>query len=50
MHHIENDGVGQLAEIFDGDAPFRIRGCSMQAWSIGELIRVIVEHNLVEDL
>jgi glycogen debranching enzyme len=50
VHHIETDGVGQLAEIFDGDAPFRIRGCSMQAWSIGEAIRVITDHDLAADL
>ena len=31
------DGLGQLPEIFDGDAPHRPRGCVAQAWSVAEL-------------
>jgi starch synthase (maltosyl-transferring) len=35
------DGVlGQLAEIVDGDAPHRLRGCGAQAWSVSEWVRV----------
>ncbi len=34
------DGLGQLPEIFDGDAPHRPRGCVAQAWSVAELLRV----------
>ncbi len=33
------DGLGQLPEIFDGDAPHRPRGCVAQAWSVAELLR-----------
>ncbi|MEP7074406.1 MAG: amylo-alpha-1,6-glucosidase [Acidobacteriota bacterium] len=33
--------VGQVAEIFDGDAPHRSRGCFAQAWSVSELLRVM---------
>jgi glycogen debranching enzyme len=35
--------VGQLPEIFDGDAPQRPRGCIAQAWTVAELLRVLVE-------
>ncbi len=33
-------GLGQLPEVFDGDAPHRPGGCIAQAWSIAELLRV----------
>jgi predicted glycogen debranching enzyme len=36
------DGLGQLPEIFDGDVPHRPRGCVAQAWSVAEILRVIV--------
>ena len=32
-------GVGQLSEIFDGDAPHQPRGCIAQAWSVAETLR-----------
>jgi predicted glycogen debranching enzyme len=32
-------GVGTLAEIFDGNAPFRPQGCVAQAWSVAETLR-----------
>jgi predicted glycogen debranching enzyme len=38
-HHLDDYGVGSLAEIFDGDAPFSPRGCIAQAWSVGETLR-----------
>ena len=38
--YMENEGVGQIAEVFDGDAPHRAGGCIAQAWSVGELLRV----------
>lgn len=35
-----DDGcVGQLAEIFEGDAPHRPDGCPAQAWSVAEVLR-----------
>jgi glycogen debranching enzyme len=34
------DGLGQVPEIFDGDAPHHPRGCVAQAWSVAELLRV----------
>jgi predicted glycogen debranching enzyme len=40
MQHLLEDGcLGQLCEIFDGDAPHKPRGCVAQAWSVAELIR-----------
>jgi len=36
--------LGQISEIFDGDAPHTPRGCVAQAWSAAELLRAIIEH------
>jgi len=36
-------GVGTLAEIFDGDAPYAPNGCPAQAWSVAEVLRVYVK-------
>jgi len=38
-HHLSDYGVGSIAEIFDGDAPFAPRGCIAQAWSVAETLR-----------
>lgn len=38
--HLTDYGVGSIAEIFDGDAPFRPNGCVAQAWSVSETLRV----------
>jgi predicted glycogen debranching enzyme len=38
-HHLADYGVGSIAEVFDGDAPFAPRGCIAQAWSVGETLR-----------
>jgi predicted glycogen debranching enzyme len=38
--HLFGDGVGQLAEIFDGEPPHHPRGCPAQAWSVAETLRV----------
>jgi len=38
--HLEGPGLGQLAEVFDGDAPHTPRGCPAQAWSVAEALRV----------
>ena len=37
--HIYSDGLGGIAEIFDGDQPHQARGCFTQAWSVAESIR-----------
>jgi glycogen debranching enzyme len=36
-------GLGQISEIFDGDAPHTPRGCIAQAWSVAETLRAMVE-------
>ncbi len=33
--------VGQLPEIYDGDHPTSSKGCFAQAWSVGEMLRVL---------
>ncbi len=38
-HHLHDQGLGTIAEIFDGDAPFAPRGCIAQAWSVAETLR-----------
>lgn len=40
--HLDEAGVGQLSEIFDADAPYAPRGCPAQAWSVAEVLRVIM--------
>ncbi len=41
--HLREAGLGQVSEIFDGDAPHRPRSCIAQAWSVAELLRAAVE-------
>jgi predicted glycogen debranching enzyme len=38
-HHLDDGCVGSIAEIFEGDAPFRPDGCVAQAWSVAETLR-----------
>lgn len=46
MDHLSEAGVGQISEILDGDAPHTARGCPAQAWSVGELLRVMWEEGI----
>src|SRR5216684_133630 len=39
--HLTDAGVGTISEIFDGDAPHTPHGCIAQAWSVGEVLRVL---------
>jgi predicted glycogen debranching enzyme len=41
--HLLGPGVGQINEIFEGDAPHRPVGCIAQAWSVAELLRTCIE-------
>lgn len=41
--HLGEACVGQVSEIFDGDAPHYPRGCPAQAWSVAEPLRAMVE-------
>jgi predicted glycogen debranching enzyme len=40
------DGLGQVPEIFDGDAPHHPRGCPAQAWSVAEILRVAADEKV----
>jgi predicted glycogen debranching enzyme len=37
--HLDDFGIGSIAEIFDADEPFTPRGCIAQAWSVAEVLR-----------
>jgi predicted glycogen debranching enzyme len=43
--HLRDSCIGQVSEIFDGDAPFSPRGCFAQAWGVAEVLRVWREIN-----
>ncbi|HEX4946044.1 MAG TPA: amylo-alpha-1,6-glucosidase [Blastocatellia bacterium] len=47
--HLQEAGLGQVAEIFDAEPPHAPRGCIAQAWSVAELLRVIHTHSLFSD-
>ncbi|MBV8585813.1 MAG: glycogen debranching protein, partial [Verrucomicrobia bacterium] len=36
-------GLDHLSEVYDGVAPHRPGGCPFQAWSTGELLRLVLE-------
>lgn len=44
--HLRDAGLGQVSEIFDGDPPHCPQGCTAQAWSIAEILRVEAEELL----
>jgi len=47
--HLHDAGVGSISEIFDGEPPFRPRGCIAQAWSVAELLRIhCLSHRKIE--
>jgi predicted glycogen debranching enzyme len=41
LQQMTNGGLGHLCEIADADSPFTARGCPFQAWSVGEVLRVL---------
>lgn len=46
QYHLAEGGIGTISEIFDGNAPHSPQGCIAQAWSVGEILRVVKEYNL----
>ncbi len=38
-NHLTMAGLGNISEIFDGNAPMHPHGCIAQAWSVGEILR-----------
>jgi predicted glycogen debranching enzyme len=49
-HHLADFGLGSVAEVFDGDAPFAPRGCPAQAWSVAEVLRAWVKVSRLEQM
>ena len=41
VDHLEDAGLGQISEIFDGEEPHLPRGCFAQAWSVAEILRIL---------
>jgi predicted glycogen debranching enzyme len=39
LAYLDDEGLGQIPEVFDGDAPHRAGGCIAQAWSVAEVLR-----------
>jgi predicted glycogen debranching enzyme len=39
--HLREAGLGTVSEIFDGNPPHQPNGCIAQAWSVGELVRLL---------
>lgn len=46
LQHLDEAGVGTISEIFDGDTPHQPRGCMAQAWSVAEILRVMIQYDL----
>jgi predicted glycogen debranching enzyme len=40
--HLAAGCVGSISEIFDAEEPFTPRGCCAQAWSVAEILRLLV--------
>ncbi len=41
LKHLEAAGLGHVSEIADAQPPHTPRGCPFQAWSLGELLRLL---------
>jgi predicted glycogen debranching enzyme len=41
--HFQDACIGNVSEIFDGNAPFYPKGCIAQAWSAAEILRSYIE-------
>ena len=48
LQHLDEAGLGHVSEIADGDPPHTPRGCPFQAWSLGEVLRLL-NHVFVEE-
>jgi glycogen debranching enzyme len=46
IEHMEQNCIGQVAEIFEAEDPHRPAGCPAQAWSVAEVLRMAVELSL----
>jgi predicted glycogen debranching enzyme len=41
--HLSEACIGSISEIFDAEEPFTPRGCVAQAWSVAEVLRILVK-------
>jgi len=41
--HLSDACVGTISEVFDAESPYTPRGCAAQAWSVAEVLRVLVK-------
>lgn len=41
--HLHEACIGSISEIFDAEPPFTPRGCIAQAWSVAEVLRILVK-------
>lgn len=41
--HLGEACIGSISEVFDAEAPFTPRGCVAQAWSVAEVLRILVK-------
>jgi predicted glycogen debranching enzyme len=48
INHLDEACVGSVSEIFDAELLHHPRGCAAQAWSVAEILRVAIEHDLVK--
>ena len=39
--HLCEAGIGSISEVFDGSPPYAPGGCTAQAWSVGECLRML---------
>ncbi|ALA57429.1 amylo-alpha-1,6-glucosidase [Nitrospira moscoviensis] len=43
QRHLDDTCLGQVSELFEGEAPHEPRGCPAQAWSVAEPLRALIE-------
>jgi glycogen debranching enzyme len=41
--HLGEACIGSISEIFDAEPPYTPRGCVAQAWSVAEVLRILVK-------
>jgi predicted glycogen debranching enzyme len=41
--HLDVAGIGHLSELADSEEPWTPRGCPFQAWSVGEMLRLLAD-------
>lgn len=44
--HLRDRCIGNISEVFDGDAPNTPKACYAQAWGVGEVLRAYIELKL----